>query len=129
MTIVYKAGYADKLKEYNRRRTVYAAALQQARVYSSGHSRLFFGFLLCDIKNTRNNDERLCIYCGEKDFVFVGDSARCAEILNELPQDDEPFHTLAEFFSELTSGDIEVLEKIENNINELELGLLTTEKR
>lgn len=128
MIAVYKAGNTEMLQEclgedlYTRQ-----SSRRHLCVPLKGHA-YFLAFCWCDIKNTRKSNERQCIYCSDKDFLFFGDSPRCIKIVQAMPKDAEPFDALIDFFFKLTSGDVDELERMENSINELELSILQTEK-
>lgn len=88
----------------------------------------FISFSFCDVHEPRKKEERICLYCNARDLVFAADNIRSAEILKTLPQNSPPYDALAAYFSELTAYDFSVIEDMENDINELELGILKTEK-
>ncbi len=85
-------------------------------------------FHFCDIKNPSQRDERVCIYCGTKEFVLVTDSRRCIELMSDIDEKIEPSRQLLMFFTSLTANDMYELEKNEDRITDLEDSLIK-EKR
>lgn len=92
------------------------------------HDGYFLAFHWCDLKNTQNSGERISIFCDEKEIIFLLKNARCLEIVNSFDQEEPTFRVLSEFFSELTAGDIDIIERLEFNISEFEDGLITARK-
>lgn len=127
MAAVYQTGDDEKLREYigedlySRQRSLRHVCVPLK------DDAYFLEFYRCDIKDTRSNDERICIFCSERELVLFGVSAHSAGILKEIPQQTEPFGVLAEYLFELTAGDVDQLETVENDINELERRIITTE--
>jgi len=93
-----------------------------------GGRAFFVMFSFCDVANTRHGDEKIRIWSDGRDLVFMGENAKSTEILKSLPQDAEPISLLAGYLSELTSADIDILQRTENDISELELSVISTEK-
>ncbi len=85
-------------------------------------------FHFCDIKSPSQKDERVCIYCGAEDFVFITDNKRCIELICDIDNKIEPSRQLLMFFSSLTANDMYELEKNEDRITDLEDSLIK-EKR
>jgi magnesium transporter len=128
MVTIYESSEIEKLKQY----ISYDLYVRQR---SSRHvcvplntTAYFMAFYWYDIKDMAKPEERVCLYCDEKDLVFIGDSKSCIDILKRMPEDKPPFHALAEFFFELTAGDVDEFERIENDINRLEDALITSPK-
>jgi len=129
MITIYKASEIEKLEAcigdelYMRQRSS-----RHICVPLLDTSAYFMAFHLCDIKDTQKPEERISLYCGKNGLAFFGDNETCIRILKAIPADEEPFHALAEFFFELTAGDIDEFERIENDINRLEDILITSKK-
>ncbi|MEA4894204.1 MAG: CorA family divalent cation transporter [Oscillospiraceae bacterium] len=85
-------------------------------------------FHFCDVRNPAQRDERVCIYCGTENFVFITDNRRCVELISDIDGKIEPSRQLLKFFSTLTANDVYELEKKEDRITDLEDSLLK-EKR
>ena len=85
-------------------------------------------FHFCDIKNPSLRDERVCVYCGAEDLVFVSDNRRCIEIMSDVDEKLEPFKQLLQFISTLTANDVYELEKFEDRITDLEDSLIKEKK-
>lgn len=127
MTTVYKADEEAKLREYiGDDLYIRQHALRHVCVPVKTNA-YFLAFYWCDISETNKEEERMAIYCGEKDLVFVGDSAHGKEISDMTAKYGNPFSALAEFLFELTAGDLDELDSIENDINDLERRIITTE--
>lgn len=92
------------------------------------HDSYFLAFHWCDIKNMQNAEERISIFCDDKDIIFLLKNSRCQEIVNSLNKEETTFRILSEFFAELTAGDIDVIERLEFDIGEFEDGLITSRK-
>ncbi len=88
----------------------------------------FLVFRWCDIRDTQNRDERISILCGKNDIIFLLKNSRCLKIVNSLNKEETTFHVLSEFFDELTAKDIDIIERLEFDINEFEDGLITAKK-
>jgi len=86
----------------------------------------YLAFSWCDIEDPYRHEERISIYCDEKELAVFANGERFAEILKGLPEDQESFGMLAAFLFELTAGDVDELEGVENNINELERKIIVT---
>ena len=78
-----------------------------------------------DIKNPSKKDDRVCIYCGNEDFVFVSDNNRCVELINDTDAKLDNQSQLLRFFNSLTANDVYELEKTEDRITDLEDSLIT----
>ncbi|HNW03798.1 MAG TPA: CorA family divalent cation transporter [Oscillospiraceae bacterium] len=119
MITIYKTDSEGKLKDYLGDE-LYARQRSANHIFLPvGERACFLAFNWCDLKDTGRREERISIYCGERELVYVGDSEVCTRILEEIAE-AEPFGALAKFFSEMTAGDVDVLEGFENSINELE---------
>ncbi|WP_099205394.1 CorA family divalent cation transporter [Scatolibacter rhodanostii] len=92
------------------------------------HNAYFLAFYWCDIRNTQNIDERVSIFCGEKDILFLTKSLTCQALANSLCREEPTFHILYKFLSELTAQDIDILQRLEFDINEFEDGIITAKK-
>jgi magnesium transporter len=91
-----------------------------------GGTGYFLAFCWTDVTHIKKRDSRVSIYCDNSQLIMMG-TEEVTAVMQSLPQDGDPFATLVEFFSELTGPDVDVLERQERDINELEVGLLTTE--
>jgi len=93
-----------------------------------GDSGYFLAFNWRNIRNLKEHEQRITLYCDNQDLLFMGDCAAGAQILRGFDPDTKPFVALADFFFELTDNDIDVMEGIEREINEMEVDLLTENK-
>lgn len=89
---------------------------------------LLLAFYYCDIKNPSKKDDRVCIYCGSEDFVFISDNKRCIELMSDIDGKADNQSQLLQFFLTLTANDVYELEMAEDRITDLEDSLIT-EKR
>ena len=89
---------------------------------------LLIAFYYCDIKNPSKKDDRVCIYCGAEDFVFISDNKRCIELMSDIDAKLDNQSQLLQFFNALTANDVYELEKTEDRITDLEDGLITEKK-
>lgn len=103
-----------------------------ARLLASRHSCLALeegSFLIlfhfCNIKDPSHREEKVCIYCSSKDFIFLSNNAHCKKILGEMNDQIDNFTLLLHFFQNLIANDVYDLEKIEDGITSLEDNLLT----
>lgn len=128
MATVYKSENIDKLKEYIGDDLYYRQRSSRHACVPLSDDGYFLVFHDCDIKDALKSHSRVCIYCGKKGFVFFGDSERCAEIVRAIPEGTEAPKALSEFLFALTTGDIDVLDHVEVQINALEDELLTRRK-
>ncbi len=78
-----------------------------------------------DIKNPSKKDDRVCIYCGKEDFVFISDNKRCTELISDVEASADNQSQLLRFFNSLTANDVYELEKTEDRITDLEDSLIT----
>ncbi len=95
---------------------------------SLGKTSYFLMFSYTDIRNELKKDEQVCFYCGDNELVFISDSSKCHEIISSVSGNNQPYIQLLEFFLLLTADDLDVLEKIEDKITELEDSLLSNKK-
>lgn len=128
MVEIYGADYDAKLKEY-------IGAELYARQKANRHfcvpvndDAYFLVFHWCNIKNTESADERISIFCGEKEIAFFLKSDHCVEIVNSLNKEEMTFRVLSAFFSALTAGDIDNIELLEGYINALDDELITAKR-
>ena len=128
MIIIYKSSEAEKLKRYIGDDLFERQASRMHVCVPLDSQAYFLAFSWYDVREPHKRRERCCIYCGQQEFVFVGDNTLCRRVLAELPQNAPAFDVLASFFYEITADDIDVLERLENTVNELEEELLMTEK-
>lgn len=96
--------------------------------FSLQDGAFLIAFYYCDIKNPSKKDERVCIYCGTEDFIFISDNKRCIELMSDIDATMDNQNQLLRFFHALTANDVYELEKAEDRITDLEDGLIT-EKR
>ena len=118
----------DKLKEYVSS-DIYARLLTNRPVCLSlkeGSFLISFHFL--DIRDPSKKDDRVCIYCGNDELVFVSDNKRCIEFISDTDKKSDNYSQLLSFFSSLTANDVSGLEKIEDRITDLEDSLLIDNK-
>lgn len=91
-------------------------------------SAYFFMFPFFDNRRERRGEEKLCIYCDSAEVVFYTQSENCCKMIAQAAEQENPGRCAAAFFSELTKEDIDLLEKLESHIEELEDALLTEKK-
>lgn len=120
MINLFKTGETEKLRQYIGE-DLYRRQLSIRHLCVPIHTNAYYlAFYWCDIKEPHKNDERISIYCDERELAVFGNNEHFAEILKDLPENQGPFGALAAFLFELTAGDVDELESIENDINELE---------
>ncbi len=85
-------------------------------------------FHFCDIQNPLQKDDKVCIYCGKDDFVFITDNKKCAKNLAGIDENIDSKTQLYEFFLSLTDNDVYELEKTEDRITDIEDIILTDER-
>jgi len=108
---------------------VYARLLANRHIcVSLQDGALLIALYYCDIKNPSKKDDRVCIYCGAEDFVFISDNKRCIELMSDIDGKADNQSQLLQFFHALTANDVYELEKTEDLITDLEDSLIT-EKR
>ncbi len=84
----------------------------------------FLAFNFCDVRSPEKRDPRITVYCDGEKLILAGAHTRCGKVLSALPEQQPLFSTLAVFFIELTAGDVEELDRMENKINEMENRLM-----
>ncbi|MFB0921754.1 MAG: CorA family divalent cation transporter [Oscillospiraceae bacterium] len=118
----------EKLQEYVSF-DIYSRLLANRHIcFTLDEGAFLIEFHFCDIKNPSQRDERVCIYCGAEDFVFITDNRRCVELMSDIDDKIEPSRQLLMFLSSLTANDMYELEKNEDRITDLE-DILIKEKR
>jgi magnesium transporter len=85
-------------------------------------------FHFCDIQNPLRKDDKVCIYCGKDNFVFITDNEKCAKHLEGIDESIDSKTQLYEFFLSLTDSDVYELEKTEDRITDIEDIILTDER-
>lgn len=96
--------------------------------FSLPDGTFLIAFYFCDVKNPLKKDDRVCIYCGAEDFVFISDNNRCIELMNEIDTDLDNQSQLLQFLNALTEDDVYGLEKMEDRITDFEDKLITEER-
>lgn len=96
--------------------------------FSLQDGTFLIAFNFCDVKNPLKKDDRVCIYCGAEDFVFISDNMRCNELMNEIDTDLDNQSQLLQFLNALTAEDVYELERMEDRIADLEDKLITEER-
>ena len=96
--------------------------------FSLPDGTFLIAFYFCDVKNPLKKDDRVCIYCGAEDFVFISDNNRCIELMNEIDTDLDNQSQLLQFLNALTEDDVYGLEKIEDRITDFEDKLITEQR-
>lgn len=86
------------------------------------------GFHFCDIRKPEQRDERICIYCGPEDLIFITDNKRCVELMSDVDEKTETYRQLLQFFNAITANDVYELEKFEDRITDLEDSLIKEKK-
>jgi len=93
--------------------------------FSLADGSFLIAFHYCDINNPSKKDDRVCIFCGVEDFVFVSDNKRCIELISDIDAKLDNQSQLLLFFHALTADDVYQLEKTEDRITDLEDKLIT----
>lgn len=96
--------------------------------FSLQDGTFLIAFNFCDVKNPLKKDDRVCIYCGAEDFVFISDNMRCIELMSEIDTDLDNQSQLLQFLNALTAEDVYELERMEDRIADLEDKLITEER-
>jgi len=96
--------------------------------YSLQDGECLIAFHFCNIQNPLQKDDKVCIYCGTKDFVFITDNKKCQEHLAGIDENTDSKSQLYEYFLALTDNDVYELEKIEDRITDIE-DIILTDKR
>ncbi len=105
---------------------VYSRLLANRHVcFSLADGTFLVAFYYCDIANPSKKDDRVCIYCGKEDFVFVSDNKRCVALISDIDPKEDNQSQLLRFFNSLTANDVYELEKTEDSITDLEDSLIT----
>lgn len=105
---------------------VYSRLLANRHVcFSLADGTFLIAFYYCDIANPSKKDDRVCIYCGKEDFVFVSDNKRCVALISDIDPKEDNQSQLLRFFNSLTANDVYELEKTEDSITDLEDSLIT----
>lgn len=81
-------------------------------------------FYFSDIRNITQKDEKVCIYCSEKDLILVTDSKLCLEYAGKAEGESDHYRWLLAFFFAMTDNDVYELEKMENRMTGIEDGFL-----
>ncbi|PKM72937.1 MAG: magnesium transporter [Firmicutes bacterium HGW-Firmicutes-16] len=117
--------YIEKLLEYVSS-DIYSRLLACRHIcFAHDKGAFLIAFHFCDIKNPSLRDERVCIYCGADELVFITDNRRCIELMSDIDAKTDNYSQLLQFFNDLTSNDVYELEKMEDRITDLEDSLIT----
>ena len=87
---------------------------------------LFIAFHYCSIEHSMQDDEHVYICTTKDNLILACDNKHISELFSCLPENSPPFSALVSLLSMLTEKDVDKLEKIENNITELEDRLITS---
>lgn len=128
MVEVYGTDQDTKLKEYIGEELYARQKANRHYCVPVNDNAYFLVFHWCDIKNTESADERVSIFCGEEKIAFFLKSDHCREIVNSLNKEEMTFRILSAFFSELTAGDIDSIERLEVYINALDDELIIAKR-
>lgn len=96
--------------------------------FSLPDGTFLMAFNFCDVKNPLKKDDRVCIYCGVEDFIFISDNTRCIELISEIDIELDNQSQLLQFFNALTEEDVYELEKMEDRITDFEDKLISEER-
>jgi magnesium transporter len=125
MRTILKVNQIETLKEYTDPECY-------ARLHANRHvcckvdgSAYLLAFHYSDIHSAAQRDEKICIYCSEKDLIYVCDNKRCNQFAKGIDDKLGNFRQLVEFLFAMTDGDVYELEKMEDKITGIEDGLLT----
>lgn len=88
----------------------------------------YLAFLTGNGLTTKKKAQQVQIVCTKESLVFVLTDPTLIKTIESIQEREDTFTALFDFFLMLTAEDIDHLERLENAINELELGILSTEK-
>jgi magnesium transporter len=94
-----------------------------------GADGCFIAMRCCEVERLsrgEKGDRRVCIYCGGEDMLILGAYGRMAALLRGMDSAIQPFDALAALLDGMTADDIDVLERMERDVIELEDGLITS---
>ena len=115
----------EKLKDYVSF-DVYSRLIASRHIFLALDNGAFLiAFYFCDIKNPSQRDERVCVYCGADEMIFITDNSQCSELMGAVDEKTDNYTQLLQFFNSLTANDIFELEKMEDRITDLEDSLIT----
>ncbi len=127
MNEVFKYKKIEKLKDYIGK-TAYERQFSYSHLCEAvGEKAYLLIFDKYNIKDASKKDDRTVIYCDENDFIMWSDTMRLPNTEKGLPS-PESFKMLAIVFEMLTKDDIDILDKIEDDLSALEEELITSEK-
>lgn len=81
-------------------------------------------FNWCDVKDMAKKEERVVIFCSEKDFLLFSDHLKFPA-QNDDDGETAPFRVLSDFLDMLTAEDVDVLDQLEDELNAFEEKLIT----
>ena len=81
----------------------------------------------CDIADTSKTEERVTVFCNEKDFVLISDNLGLPETEGESDKTSS-MRMLEMFFNMLIEGDIDTLDAMEDEFGVLEEELITSKE-
>ena len=108
---------------------IYSRLLANRHICFSLDNRAFLiGFHFRDIRKPDRRDDRVCIYCGAEELVFISDNKRCIELICDIDEKAESYRQLLQFLNSITANDMYELEKFEDRITDLEDSLIKEKK-
>lgn len=122
-----KLNEIEALKEY-------AGPDCYARLHANRHvcckheGAYLLAFRFCDIRSAAQKDDKVCIYCSERELIYVCDNKRCIQFANGIDDQLANYRQLLEFFFAMTADDVYELEKTEDRITGIEDSFLTKKK-
>ena len=115
----------DKLQNYVSL-DIYSRLIANRHIFIAQDNGAFLiAFYFCNIKNPSQRDERVCIYCGTDELIFITDNRQCIELMGAIDDEMDNYTQLLQFFNSLTANDVFNLEKMEDRITDLEDSLIT----
>ena len=85
----------------------------------------FLSFYVLNVKELGDKEQRVSIYFDRENLICITENTQLHSLMTSCAKTDNYFHTLFEFFMQLTAEDIDILEHFEDRITMLEDELLT----
>ena len=113
------------IKTLYRRRCASASAFKRHISYQVEGRGYFLSFYVLSVKELGDKEQRVSIYFDRENLICITENAQLRSLMTSCAKTDNYFHTLFEFFMQLTAEDIDILEHFEDRITMLEDELLT----
>ena len=128
MSKILKISEIEKLKDYISTENYSRLITNRPVCLALKEGAFLISFHFLDLRNLSHKEDRVVIYCGNDDLVFVCENKRCIELISDNDKTNDNYSQLLTFFSALTVNDVYEMEKIEDRITDLEDSLLTDVK-